>query len=67
MQLLSIKRIIAMFWVSAAFVIGIIGNVDSLPSWAIVTGLALVPPLVMIWLWNDPRQTMSESIQEARR
>ena len=67
MQLVSIKRIIAMLWVFAVFVIGIAGNLDSFSSWTVVTGVAVVPPLVMMWRWNDPRQTMSESIQEALR
>jgi hypothetical protein len=67
MQLVSIKPIIAMLWVSAAFIMGIAGNSDSFSSWAVLTGVAVVPPLVMMWRWNDPRQTMSESIQEALR
>jgi hypothetical protein len=29
--------------------------------------LGLLPPLVMLMVWNDPAQTMSESIDEARR
>jgi hypothetical protein len=32
-----------------------------------LTGVAVVPPLVMMWRWNDPRQTMSETIQHAGR
>jgi hypothetical protein len=67
MQLNSIKLIIAMLWVAAAIILGIAANVDSLASWTVLAGVALVPPLVMIWRWNDPRQTMSESIREARR
>ena len=67
MQLVSIKLILAMLWVLAAFIIGIAENVDSFLGWAVLTGVAIVPPLVMMWRWNDPRQTMSESIQEARR
>jgi hypothetical protein len=67
MQLLSIKLVIAALWVSAMFIIGIAGNLDSFSSWAVLTGVAVVPPLVMMWRWNYPRQTMSESIQEALR
>jgi len=67
MQLVSIKPIAAMLWVSAAFVMGIAANVASLSSWAVLTGVAVVPPLVMMWRWNDPRETMSESLQEALR
>ena len=67
MQLLSIKSVVAILWVSAMFIIGIARNVDSFSSWAVLTGVAVVPPLVMMWRWNDPHQTMSESIQEALR
>jgi hypothetical protein len=67
MQLLSIKRVIAILWVSAMCIIGIAGNLGSLSNWAVLTGIAIVPPLVMMWRWNDPHQTMSESIQQARR
>ena len=67
MQLLSIKPILATLWASLALVIGIAGKVDSFASWIVLAGVALVPPLVMMWRWNDPRQTMSESIQEALR
>ena len=67
MQLVSIKAIIAMLWVSAVSVVGIAGNLNSVASWTVLVGVAVVPPLVMMWRWNDPRQTMSETIQEARR
>jgi hypothetical protein len=65
MQLLSLKPVIAILWVSATFIIGIAGNLDSFSSWAVLTGVAVVPPLVMMWRWHDPDQTMSESIHEA--
>lgn len=71
MQLVSIKPLIAMLWVSAALVIGIAmgiaGNLHSFSSWTVLTGVAVVPPLLMMWLWNDPRQSVSESIQEVLR
>jgi hypothetical protein len=67
MQLVSIKAIIATLWVSAVFIAGIAGNVDSLPRWTVLAGVAVLPPLVMMRRWNDPRQSMSQSIQEALR
>lgn len=67
MQLVSIKAIIAMLWVSTVSVVGIAGNLNSVASWTVLAGVAVVPPLVMMWRWNHPRQTMSETIQEARR
>jgi len=68
MQLFSIQpSIVAMLWVSATLIIGIVGGLDSFTSWAILAGVAVVPALVMMSRWNDARQTMSESIQEALR
>jgi hypothetical protein len=56
MQLVSLKP-----------VIGIARHLDSFAGWAFLTGVAVVPPLVVMWRWNDPRPTMSESIQEVLR
>ena len=67
MQLESIKAIVAMLWVSAVFAAAIAGNSQSVSGWTVLVGVAVVPPLVMMWRWNHPAQTMSESIQEARR
>jgi Flp pilus assembly protein TadB len=67
MQLLSLKRALAAVWVSAALITGIAWNLKSVTSWTVLVGIAVIPPIVMMWRWNTPRQTMSESIQEARR
>ena len=67
MQLLSIKAIVAILWVAAVFIAAIVGNVTSFPGWLVLVAVAVLPPLVMMWQWNDPRQTMSEAIQKALR
>jgi len=67
MQLVSIKTIIAVLWLVTAVAVSLAGKPHSLSSWIILTAVAFVPPLAMMWFWNDPRQTMSESIHEARR
>jgi hypothetical protein len=67
MRLISSERVTALLWVSAVFMVGIAGNVNSFSSWAVLMGVAVVPPLVMMWRWHDARQTMSESVQEALR
>ena len=67
MQLVSMKPIIAMLWVLTVSVVGIAGNLNSVTSWIVLAVVAVVPPLVVMWRWNDPRQTMSESIQEVLR
>ena len=67
MQLLSIKAVLAMLWVSAVSIAGIAANVESVSGWTILAVVAAVPPLVMIRGWNDPGPTMSQTIQQARR
>jgi hypothetical protein len=39
-------------------------------SWTkglMLVGFGLLPPLAILLLWNEPAQTMSESINEERR
>ena len=67
MQLDSIKATVAAVWISAVCAAGIAGNVRSLSGWAVLTGLAVLPLIVMMWRWNAPRQTMSETIRKALR
>lgn len=67
MQLLSLKAVVASVWISAICLAGIAGNLNSLSSWLVLAAVAVLPPMVMIRQWSDPAQTMSESIQEARR
>ena len=67
MQLESLKATLAALWISAVCAAAIAGNLQSLSGWTVLVGIAVLPPLVMMWRWNHPPQTMSESIQEARR
>ena len=67
MQLDSIKTTVTALWVTAVCAAGIAGDLRSLSGWAVLAGLAVLPPLVMMGRWNDPRPTMSETIQEALR
>ena len=67
MQLQSIKTAVAMSWILVIGVGGLVSDVRSLAGWSLLTALALLPPLVMLWQWNAPRPTMSEAIQKALR
>jgi Flp pilus assembly protein TadB len=67
MQLKSIQVFSAVMWVLILTIAGIAGNVNSLLVWTVLAGVALLPPFVMMRWWSDPRQSMSQSIQEALR
>ena len=56
-----------MLWFSTVSIVGIAGNLNSFASWTVLAAVVVIPPLVMMWRWNDPRHTMSEPIQEAPR
>ena len=67
MQLVTLKPVLAAVWVAAVLIAGVAGNLNSVLSWVVLAGVAVIPPLVMMWRWNAPRQSMSESIQDALR
>jgi hypothetical protein len=55
-------------WALIATVIAIALAVDM--SWTkglMLAGFGLLPPLAILLLWNEPAQTLSESINDARR
>jgi hypothetical protein len=61
------KATFAVLWVLAVGAGGFSAHVASVPGWIILATMALLPPLIMLRLWNDPPKTMSESINEGRR
>ena len=54
-------------WVLSAAVIGILAGVTSTGGLVALAALGLLPPLALMLLWNDPPETMSESIRGGRR
>jgi hypothetical protein len=61
------KAVVATLWVLAVCLAGIAGNLHSLPGWLVLSGVAVLPPIVMMWRGNDLPRSMSAIIQEARR
>jgi hypothetical protein len=67
MTLKNIKSSVAAGWVVAVGAAGFVAGVTSSSGWLALAGLAVVPPIVMMRFWQQPDQTMSESIQDALR
>jgi hypothetical protein len=67
MGLNSIKATVTAVWVFVVCATAIALQVGSVSGWTVIAALAILPPLVMMWRWNDPPATMSEIIDEARR
>lgn len=68
MTLQRIKMTLSAVWVFAAVVFAVALGAEVSPTamMALAAG-GLLPPLAILLLWNEPAQTMSESIREAKR
>jgi hypothetical protein len=67
MRLQYIKLTIITVWVLAAIFFGVAADVTSAGGRLGLTVLTLLPCFALWRLWNDPPQTLSQSIQRARR
>ena len=66
MQLVQTKVTFAIGWVLAMVFIGVAADITSAWGWTFIAGIALIPPVIMMGMWTEPPQTMSESIRNAR-
>jgi hypothetical protein len=67
MELRNLKKLLGAGWALTVLAIGATVGLSSVAGTALLVGFALIPPSLMLALWKDPTQTMSESIQRARR
>ena len=66
MRLEHIKMTISALWIVTTLLLALVLQLPM--RGAVVLGcLGLFPPLLLMLLWKDPAQTLSESIDEARR
>jgi len=66
MRLQNIKMIVSGIWVLTAVVIAMLTH----PSWSAgiaIAAIGALPPVVLLLWWNEPAQTMSESIRQAQQ
>lgn len=42
------KGVLASAWIMTAGIVGVLGNVTSLGTWALILGCGLAPPLLML-------------------
>jgi hypothetical protein len=67
MNLQRIKMSVSAVWMLLATLLAITLVDMSWTKALMVAGFGLLPPLAILLLWNEPAQTMSESINDARR
>jgi hypothetical protein len=67
MTLRHMKAAFAAVWLLGVFVYFFrAAELPSMFNGIVIAAVAILPPLVLWFWWNDPSPTMSESIQEAR-
>ena len=66
MQLISPNAVLAAVCVSA-LIAALTGKVSSLSDWAVLAGIAVLPPAVLMWRSNASGQLMPVGIQEVRK
>jgi hypothetical protein len=66
MELHTIKGTIATAWLTLTLIVALTTQVAWPLQFAFAV-LALLPPLALLLLWNEPAQTMTQAINEVRR
>ena len=61
------KTLLFVGWAIAMGLAGLVLGITSVPNWMVVACIAVVPPVVARTFWRAPEQTISESINKARR
>ena len=64
MQFEYVKASIAAGWLLLVAAVAVSLNVASATGWMIAIGTALLPPMMLFALWQQPAPTMSESIRD---
>lgn len=58
---------VAAVWILTLVLVGLAVGITSMSGWLTLAGLALISLVILQRLWRAPEQTLSESINKARR
>jgi hypothetical protein len=61
------KTFVYVAWAATVCLVALALGITSIPHWGVVACLAIVPPIVARSFWHAPEQSISESINKARR
>ena len=67
MHLEKAKTVLSGIWIVAIGVTAMAAGITEASHWLVIGSVAIAPPIIARMLWHQPTQTLSESIQEARR
>jgi hypothetical protein len=61
------KTLLYVAWGAVVCLAALASGLTSVPWWMVVVCVAIVPPAVARTFWRAPEQTLSETINKARR
>jgi hypothetical protein len=67
MTLAYVREGVAAVWVLTLFMVGLAVGITSVTGWITLAAVALISLVILQRLWRAPEQTLSESINKARR
>jgi Cu/Ag efflux pump CusA len=67
MPLNALHGTLAVLWALTVFGVGLLGQVTSPTAWIALIGVAVLPMLLMVRSWNEPVESISESIRKVLR
>ena len=63
----NMKASLVGVWLLAVAALGVFVRPTSIGGWIFLVSLALLPAVLTLRAWNQPKKTMSESIRESIR
>jgi hypothetical protein len=67
MTLENRKRLLALLWIAAIAAVAVFTGIPRSMAWLSVVVLGIGPSILLLYVWRVQPQTITESIQEARR
>ncbi len=61
----DMKAAVAVAWVLTWSALAVLLNTGSTSNWILLIGAGALPPLMLLKMWHEPPQTLSERIREA--
>jgi hypothetical protein len=61
------KRSLAAAWIVAVIAVALVAGVGAPMAWLVVSVVGFGPSIVVLHFWKQQPQTITQSIQEARR
>jgi hypothetical protein len=67
MTSLSLRHSLTVTWIGLLLVAFALVDISTVRSWLTLIVLAVVPPLMLLWLWNDDKPVILGALGDGHR